>query len=113
MKLIICPCCNIEKKHHAKGMCKPCYCKSDIYKILRSKMDKEYQLKNKSKVYQTRNLRRKSDKYKESDEYVKHLIYNTYRIPRDSAIKYPYFIESKKAELKLVRAIKKIKQNGE
>ena len=111
MKLVVCSCCGFEKKHQAKNMCKPCYCKTDEYKQMKKDWDKKYQSKNKSHINEVRNVRRTSDRYKESDEYVKFLIYNTYKIPRNVSIQHPYFIESKKAELKLKRVIKKIKKD--
>jgi NMD protein affecting ribosome stability and mRNA decay len=113
MKLIICPSCGFEKKHQAKGLCKSCYCKTDEYKQMKKYWDKKYQSKNKSHINEVRKVRRTSDTYKESDEYVKFIIYNAYKIPRNESTQHPYFIESKKAELKLKRVIKKIKQNGE
>lgn len=111
MKIIICSCCGFEKKHQAKNMCKSCYCKTDEYKQMKKDWDKKYQSKNKSHINEVRKVRRKSEAYKESDEYVKFLIYNTYKIPRNVSIQHPYFIESKKAELKLKRVIKKIKKD--
>lgn len=111
MKLIICSCCGFDKKHHAKGMCKPCYCKTDEYRQIRKDWDKKYQSENKPHINKVRNVRRNSESYKESDEYVKFLIYNNLKISRQILTQHPYLIESKKVELKIKRVIKKLKKD--
>jgi predicted DNA-binding protein YlxM (UPF0122 family) len=109
MKLIICNSCGLEKKSHAKNMCKSCYCKSDFYKELRKVMDKKYQTENKLKIYETRKLRRRSQTYKESDDYVITLIGNTFKISRQTINKFPDVLQSKKNELKIKRNLKQLK----
>jgi hypothetical protein len=109
MKLIICNSCGLEKKSHAKFMCKSCYCKSDFYKNLRKPIDKKYQSENKLKIYETRKLRRRSETYKESDDYVKTLVSNTFKISRETINEYPNVLQSKKNELKIKRIIKELK----
>ena len=109
MKLIICNSCKLEKKSHAKNMCKSCYCKSDFYKNLRKVMDKKYQVENRQKIYETRKLRRRSQTYKESDDYVITLIGNAFKISRQTINKYPDALQSKKNELKIKRNLKKLK----
>jgi hypothetical protein len=109
MKLIICNSCGIEKKSHARLMCKSCYCKSDFYKELRKDMDKKYQTENKQKIYQTRKLRRRSQTYKESDDYVITLIGNTFKLSRETINEYPDVLQSKKNELKIKRNLKQLK----
>ena len=90
-------------------MCKSCYCKSDFYKNLRKPMDKKYQSKNKLKIYETRKLRRRSETYKESDDYVKTLVSNTFKISRETINEYPNVLQSKKNELKIKRNLKQLK----
>lgn len=111
MKLVICNGCGEEKKHHAKSFCKTCYCKTDEYKQLRKISDKNFQTKNNQQINSVRKLRRSSDEYKESDDYVKNIIYITYGISRKISDANPDFIQSKKTELKLKRTIKKMKQD--
>jgi hypothetical protein len=111
MKLIVCSCCGLEKKHHAKNMCKPCYCKSSHYKVLRKDMDKKYQSKNKHKIYEVRKIRRTSIEYKESDDYAKSLITQTYGLSRETITRNPYLLKIKKATLKTKRIILKIKKD--
>lgn len=111
MELIICNSCELEKKIHAKNMCKSCYCKSDSYKELRKVMDKKYQTENRQKIYQTRKLRRRSETYKESDDYVITLIGNIFKISRQTINKFSDALQSKKNELKIKRNIKQLK-NG-
>jgi hypothetical protein len=91
-----CCVCDLEKKHHAKGMCKPCYRKSTPYKNLRKLVDKKFQLKNKDKIYEVRKKRRTSQKYKESDGYVKNLISTSIGLSITKISEYPYLVESKK-----------------
>jgi hypothetical protein len=112
MKTIICCVCNLEKQHHAKAMCKPCYRKSEPYKNLRKPIDKKFQLENKEKIYKVRKKRRTSQRYKESDGYIKNLISTNVGLPMVKISEYPYLIQSKKIELKIKRTIKTIKQNG-
>ena len=112
MKIVICNSCGEEKKHHAKGFCKPCYCKTDHYKQLRKISDKDFQTKNKEHINSVRKARRSSDTYKESDDYVKNIINMTYGIPRKISNVNPDFVQSKKVELKLKRIIKKMKKDG-
>jgi|694.fasta_scaffold100648_2 hypothetical protein len=109
MKIRICSSCGLEKKNHAKNMCKSCYCKSDFYKELRKVMDKKYQTENKLKIYETRKLRRRSETYKESDDYVINLIGNTFKISRQIINEYPDVLQSKKNELKIKRNLKRLK----
>ena len=92
-------------------MCKPCYCKSDNYKVLRSNMDKKYQSKNKIKNYEVRKIRRTSTEYKESDDYAKSLITQTYGLSRETITRNPYLLQIKKATLKTKRIILKIKKD--
>ena len=92
-------------------MCKPCYCKSDNYKALRIDMDKKYQSKNKLKIYEVRKIRRTSTEYKESDDYVKSLIRQTYGLSRETITRNPYLLKIKKATLKTKRIILKIKKD--
>lgn len=93
-------------------MCKPCYRKSDRYKILRKPIDKKFQSENKEKIYKVRKRRRNSNVFKESDCYVKNLISTNIGLPMIKISEYPYLVESKKNELKIKRTIKTIKQNG-
>jgi hypothetical protein len=72
-------------------------------------MDKKYQTENKQKIYETRKLRRRSQNYKESDDYVITLIGNTFKISRQIINEYPDALQSKKNELKIKRTLKKIK----
>ena len=92
-------------------MCKPCYCKSSDYKVLRRDMDKKYQSKNKPRIYEVRRIRRKSTEYKESDDYVKSLITRAYGLSRETIEKNPYLLKIKKATLKTKRVILKIKKD--
>ena len=110
--MVICFCCEKEKKHHAKKMCKPCYRKSEPYKILRKNIDKKFQLENKEKIYEVRKKRRTSEKFKESDGYVKNLISIEFGLSMVKISEYPYLIQSKKIELKIKKIIKKINKNG-
>ena len=60
MPNIICSNCGLDIKHHAKGMCKSCYRKTDMYKSLRCISDKKFQLENRKKIYEVRKKRRTS-----------------------------------------------------
>ncbi len=93
-------------------MCKPCYRKSEGYKILRKPIDKKYQSENKEKIYKVRKKRRINNAFKESDGYVKNLISINFGLSMVKISEYPYLVESKKNELKIKRTIKTIKQNG-
>jgi len=93
-------------------MCKPCYRKSEPYKILRRTVDKRFQSENKEKIYEVRKKRRNSNAFKESDGYVKNLISIKFGLSMVKISEYPYLVESKKNELKIKRIIKKTKQNG-
>jgi len=106
LKTVVCCVCNSEKQHHAKGMCKPCYRKSEPYKNLRKSIDKKFQSENKDKIYEVRKKRRTSEKYKESDGYVKNLIATNFGLSMSLISKYPEFIKSKKNELKIKKIIK-------
>jgi hypothetical protein len=112
MKIIICSFCNSEKPHHAKGMCKPCYRKSEPYKDLRRPVDKKFQSENKEKIYKVRKKRRTSEKYKESDGYIKNLIATNFGLSMVKISEFPYLVQSKKIEIKLKKIIKITKQNG-
>ena len=92
-------------------MCKPCYCKSSHYKVLRKDMDKKYQSKNKPKIYEVIKIRRTSIEYKESDDYAKSLITQSYGLSRKTIEKNPYLLEIKKVTLKTKRIILKIKKD--
>lgn len=107
--MVICTNCNLEKKHHAKGMCKPCYCKSEAYKILRKPVDKKFQTENKTKIYEVRKKRRRSIEYKESDGYIKNLIASNFDLPMKIISEFPNLIFSKKIEVKLERKLNKNK----
>jgi len=96
LKTIVCSVCNSEKPHHAKGMCKPCYRKSEPYKDLRRPIDKKFQSEKKEKIYEVRKKRKTSEKFKESDGYVKNLIATNFGLSMSLISKYPEFIESKK-----------------
>jgi len=72
-------------------------------------MDKKYQVENRQKIYETRKLRRRSQTYKESDDYVITLIGNVFKISRQTINKYPDALQSKKIELKIKRNLKKLK----
>jgi len=72
-------------------------------------MDKKYQTENKQKIYETRKKRRNSEIYKESDDYIKTLVSNTFKISRETMSSYPDVIQSKKNELKIKRTLKKLK----
>ncbi len=93
-------------------MCKPCYRKSEPYKDLRRPIDKKFQSEKKEKIYEVRKKRRTSEKFKESDGYVKNLISISVGLPMSKISEYPYLVKSKKIELKIIRIIKSIKQNG-
>ena len=93
-------------------MCKPCYRKSEPYKDLRKPIDKKFQSEKKEKIYQVRKKRRTSERFKESDGYVKNLISINVGLPMSKISEYTYLIKSKKIELKIIRIIKSIKQNG-
>lgn len=93
-------------------MCKPCYRKSEPYKNLRKPIDKKFQSENKQKIYKVRKKRRTSEKYKESDGYVKNLIATNFGLTMKKISEYPYLIQSKKIELKIKKTIKNIKKNG-
>lgn len=87
-------------------MCKPCYRKSESYKDLRRPIDKKFQSEKKEKIYEVRKKRRTSEKFKESDGYVKNLIATNFGLSMSLISKYPEFIESKKNELKIKKIIK-------
>ena len=93
-------------------MCKPCYRKSEPYKQLRKPSDRKFQLENKQKIYETRKKRRTSERFKESDGYVKNLISSNFGLSMVKISEYPYLIQSKKLELKNKKLIKKIKEDG-
>lgn len=93
-------------------MCKSCYTKSEPYKELRKSIDKKFQSENKDKIYEVRKKRRTSEKYKESDGYVKNLIASNFRLSMVKISEYPYLVQSKKMELKIKKIIKKIKEDG-
>lgn len=112
MKTIICCVCDLENPHHAKRMCKPCYRKSEPYKDLRRPIDKKFQSEKKEKIYEVRKKRRTSEKFKESDGYVKNLIATNFGLSMVKISEYPYLVQSKKIELKIKKTIKKIKENG-
>ena len=92
-------------------MCKPCYCKSESYKNLKKAIDKKFQTENKEKIYEVRKKRRTSEKYKESDGYIKNLIAINFGLTMKKVSEYPSLVQSKKIELKIKKTIKKIKQN--
>lgn len=98
-------------KNHAKGMCKPCYRKSDYYKELRKISDKKYQLNNKEIINETRKKRRNSIEFLESDSYAKNLLASTYKIPMSNLSSYSYLVKAKSIELKSRRLLKTIKKN--
>ena len=77
-------------------MCKPCYRKSEPYKYLRRPIDKKFQSEKKEKIYEVRKKRKTSEKFKESDGYVKNLIATNFGLSMSLISKYPEFIESKK-----------------
>lgn len=106
MKIVICCVCCSEKPHHAKKMCKPCYRKSEPYKQLRKPSDRKFELENKQKIYETRKKRRTSERFKESDGYVKNLISSNFGLSMSLISQYPEFIESKKNELLIKKIIK-------
>ena len=93
-------------------MCKPCYRKSEPYKILKKSVDKNFQLENREKIYKVRKKRRTSEKYKESDGYIKNLIATNFGLSMAKISEYPYLIQSKKIELKIIKTIKIINKNG-
>jgi hypothetical protein len=74
-------------------------------------MDKKYQSKNKIKNYEVRKIRRTSTEYKESDDYAKSLITQTYGLSRETITRNPYLLQIKKATLKTKRIILKIKKD--
>jgi hypothetical protein len=61
-------------------------------------MDKKYQSKNKIKNYEVRKIRRTSTEYKESDDYAKSLITQTYGLSRETITRNPYLLKIKKAK---------------
>lgn len=93
-------------------MCKPCYRKSEPYKDLRRPVDKKFQSENKEKIYKVRKKRRTSEKYKESDGYIKNLIATNFGLSMVKISEFPYLVQSKKIEIKLKKIIKITKQNG-
>jgi hypothetical protein len=103
----ICSLC--QSKVHAKGFCKKHYTKTDEYKNLRRKADAEYRLKNIEKIEQVRKKRRTSVQYLESETYAKNLLYNEFGLNFKILQENPDLVKSKQLSLKILRTIKKMK----
>ena len=98
-----------ESKSHAKGLCKKHYTKTDEYKDLRRKSDVEYRLRNIEKIEEVRKKRRTSIKYLESETYAKTLLSNEFGLNFKTLQENKDLVKSKQLSLKILRTIKKKK----
>jgi hypothetical protein len=105
--MTVCSLCS--SRVQAKGLCKKHYTKTEEYKILRRKTDSEYRLRNLKKIEDVRKKRRTSTKYLESETYAKNLLYNEFGLNFKILKENQDLVKSKQLSLKILRTIKKIK----